>query len=75
MRNRLPLISYSRTMPRALWWPYGGRLFLRSEVPLYLYPRGQDSGTWRTGRVQMKCLGRTRRDQLKTFCLRLLGDI
>ena len=22
-------------MPRALWWPYGGVLFLMREVPLY----------------------------------------
>ena len=35
IRNRAPLESYSRTLPRALWWSYeGGRLFV-SEVPLY----------------------------------------
>ena len=33
-RNRTPLGPYSRTMHRALWWPYGGLLFLMSEVPL-----------------------------------------
>ena len=26
---------YSRTVPRVLWWPWGGVLFLMSEVPLY----------------------------------------
>ena len=35
IRNRAPLRPYSTTMPRALWWPYGGVLFLMSEVPLY----------------------------------------
>ena len=34
IRKRAPLGPYSRTMPRALWWPYGGLLFLMSEVPL-----------------------------------------
>ena len=34
MRNRPPLGSYSRTMPRAPWWPWGGGQFLVSEVPL-----------------------------------------
>ena len=34
-RNRIPLGSYSSTMPRALRWPQGGVLFLMSEVPLY----------------------------------------
>ena len=30
-----PLLGpYSRTMPRAQWWPWGG-LFLMSEIPLY----------------------------------------
>ena len=28
IRNRRPLGPYSRTMPRALWWPYGGGCFL-----------------------------------------------
>jgi len=31
--NSTPLGPCS--MPRALWWPYGGGLFLMSEVPLY----------------------------------------
>jgi len=35
IRNRTPLGSYSRTMPRVLWWSYGGGHFLMSEVPLY----------------------------------------
>jgi len=35
IRNRAPLGPYSREMPRALWRPYGGGLFLMSEVPLY----------------------------------------
>jgi len=29
-----PLGPYSRTMPRALWWPRGGGQFLMSGVPL-----------------------------------------
>ena len=28
-----PIGPYSRTMPRALWNPWGGALFLMSEVP------------------------------------------
>jgi len=35
IRNRAPLGFYSRTMPMALWWPYGGLQFLMSEVTLY----------------------------------------
>ena len=34
IRNSAPLGPYSRTMPRALWNPKGGGLFLMSEVPL-----------------------------------------
>ena len=34
-RNRRRLGPYSRTMPRALWWSYGGGLFLMSKAPLY----------------------------------------
>jgi hypothetical protein len=34
IRNSTPLGPYNRNMPRALWWPYGGELFLVSEVPL-----------------------------------------
>ena len=34
LRNCTPLGVYSRTMPRDLRWPYGGGLFLVSEVPL-----------------------------------------
>ena len=35
IRN-IPLSGpYSRTMPRALWWPHGRGLFLLSEVSLY----------------------------------------
>ncbi|KAJ1473209.1 hypothetical protein T484DRAFT_3365307 [Baffinella frigidus] len=34
MRNRLPVGPYSRTMPRVLWWSWGGGQFLMSEVPL-----------------------------------------
>ena len=44
IRNRAPLGSYSRTMPRALWWPYGGLLFLMSEVSLYREGVGGDGG-------------------------------
>ena len=29
-----PLGTYSRTMPRLLWWSYGGGRFLTREVPL-----------------------------------------
>ena len=32
IRNNPPLGPYSRLMPRALWWSYGGGLFLMSEV-------------------------------------------
>jgi len=32
IRNSAPLGPYRRTMPRALWWPLGGGLFLMSEV-------------------------------------------
>ena len=34
IRNSAPLGPYSRTMPGALWWSYGGGLFLMSEAPL-----------------------------------------
>jgi len=34
IRNSAPLGTFSRNMPRALWWPLGGGLFLMSEVPL-----------------------------------------
>jgi len=35
IRNSAPLGPYSGTMPRALWWSWGGWLLLISEVPLY----------------------------------------
>jgi len=35
IRNRHLVGPYSRTMPRLLWWSYGGGRFLMSEVPLY----------------------------------------
>ena len=34
IRNSAHTGPYSRTLPRALWWPQGGGLFLMSEVPL-----------------------------------------
>ena len=34
IRNRHPVGPYSRTMPRLLWWSWGGWRFLMSEVPL-----------------------------------------
>ena len=34
-RTPPPLGPCSRNMPRVLWWSYGGKLFLMSEVPLY----------------------------------------
>ena len=34
IRKRRPLGPYRRTMPMALWWSWGGVLFLMSEVPL-----------------------------------------
>jgi len=40
IRNSAPLGPYSRTMPRALWKPEGGGLFLMSEVPLELLSKG-----------------------------------
>ena len=36
IRNCPPLGSCSKTMPRTLWWSWGGELFLMSEVPLYV---------------------------------------
>ena len=36
MKNSNHPGAYSRTMPRALLKPYGGGLFLMSEVPLYI---------------------------------------
>ena len=36
IRNSPPLGPYSRTKPRALWWSWGGNLFLMSEVSLYI---------------------------------------
>ena len=35
IRNSAPVGYYSRNMPGALWKPWGGGLFLMSEVPLY----------------------------------------
>ena len=32
IRKRLPLGPYCRTMPRALWWSWGGRLFLIAQL-------------------------------------------
>ena len=32
IRNSAPLGPYSRTLHRALWWPWGRGLFLMSEV-------------------------------------------
>ena len=40
-KNSVPLGPYSRTMPRALWWSYGGGLFLMSEDPLGVLPGGE----------------------------------
>jgi hypothetical protein len=34
IRESAPLGPGSRTMPRALWWSWGGALFLMSEVTL-----------------------------------------
>ena len=34
IRNSALLGPYRGPMPRVLWWPLGGRLFLMSEVPL-----------------------------------------
>jgi len=36
IRNNPLLGPYSRTMSMAMWWPYGGGVFLMSEVTLYL---------------------------------------
>ena len=35
IRNSAPVGYFSRAMPRALWWLYGGLLFLMSEVILW----------------------------------------
>jgi hypothetical protein len=34
IKNSASLGPYSRNMPMATWWPYGGELFLMSEMPL-----------------------------------------
>ena len=39
IRNSPLLEPYSRTVPRALWWPQGVVLFLMSEVLLYPSPQ------------------------------------
>ena len=39
MRNSGPLGPYCRPMPRALWKPWFGGLFLMGEVPLYALSR------------------------------------
>ena len=38
MRKRPPLGPYTRTMPRDIWWLWGGVRFLMSEVSLYYTP-------------------------------------
>jgi len=54
IRNRPPLGPYSRTMSKGLWWPYGGVIFLESEVPLYtLHPETQTLG----------CIGRMKEEK------------
>ena len=35
IRNAPLLRPYSSTIPRVLWWFYGGWMFLLSGVPLY----------------------------------------
>jgi len=35
IRNTPLLGPYSRTIPKVIWWSWGGGLFLMSEVPLY----------------------------------------
>ena len=37
IKNRPLLRPYRRTMSQALEWPWGGGVFLMSEVPLYMY--------------------------------------
>ena len=34
-------------MPRARWWPKGGGLFLKREVPLYGIDYGRLEGAWK----------------------------
>ena len=48
IRNHAPLGPYSRSMPRAPGWHYGGMLFIISEVPLYWTPddHGVTQGWW-----------------------------
>ena len=41
IRNNSFLGPYSRTISRAVWWPYGGGVFLTSEVSLH--PRDGES--------------------------------
>ena len=40
IRNTPLIGTYSRTIPRVLWWSLGGDLFIMSEVPLYSLDRG-----------------------------------
>jgi len=60
IRNRATLGSYSRIIPRPLWWSPGGGVFLMSEVPLYgikwpAHPFSFESRK-RMGRVQQQSL-------------------
>ena len=63
IRNRTPLGPCSRIMPRALWWPYGGGLFLMIEVPLYgrdgptRKPRPEDLNRRRANSAHMRQCG------------------
>ena len=49
IRKRLPPGPYSRPMPRALWWSWGGGRFPMSEVPLQSRSKGNVPTTLPTG--------------------------
>ena len=51
-RNRTTLGPYSRPMPRALWWSYGGWRCLMREVPLYKW---ESSSSEAGGRYLQPC--------------------
>ena len=53
--KRHPLGPYTRTMPRDIWWPWGGVRFLMSEVPLYTHggARPADADVGHSGRGYM----------------------
>ena len=52
--NSPPLGPYSRTMPRALWWSWGGGVFLMNEVPLHGTQRLTESILFRSQSILVR---------------------